>query len=326
MKLILPIAGEGTRLRPHTHTVPKALIQVGGKAIIAHILDEILPSIEIDEVIFIVGRLGEKVKDYIKEHYDIEATYIEQTKHLGLGHAVFLARDRFKRWDPTFIVYGDTIFNASLKEAIREVDGCIGVREVEDPKRFGIVDVENGVIKKLVEKPQKPTSNLAVVGVNYIRNTKLLFTTLEQMIEKGKKTRGEFQLTDAFQLMIEEGARLETFAVDEWYDCGKPETLLLTNRYILKKNGYYEEQKETVILPPVYIHPAAEVRGSVIGPYVSISENARIVSSIIKDSIIGKNAYIDGLVLTSSIIGEQAVCKGTFKHLNVGDSSSVEIT
>lgn len=326
MKLILPIAGEGTRLRPHTHTIPKALIQVGSKPIIAHILDEIHSAIAIEEIIFIVGRLGEKVKNYIKEHYNIKATYIEQTERLGLGHAVFLAKDRFNRWDPTLIVYGDTIFNANLKEAIREVDGCIGVKEVEHPRRFGVAEVEKGVIKRLVEKPQNPASNLALVGVNYIKNTKLLFTSLEWMIKEGKKTKGEFQLTDAFQLMIEEGARLETFMVDEWYDCGKPETLLLTNRHVLEKNSYYEECKETIILPPVYIHPTARVRKSVIGPYVSISENASIVSSIIKDSIIGRNAYIEGLVLTSSIIGEHAVCKGTFKHLNVGDSSSVEVT
>lgn len=326
MKLILPIAGEGTRLRPHTHTIPKALIQVGSKPIIAHILDEIHSAIAIEEIIFIVGRLGEKVKNYIKEHYNIKATYIEQTERLGLGHAVFLAKDRFNRWDPTLIVYGDTIFNTNLKEAIREVDGCIGVKEVEHPRRFGVAEVEKGVIKRLVEKPQNPASNLALVGVNYIKNTKLLFTSLEWMIKEGKKTKGEFQLTDAFQLMIEEGARLETFMVDEWYDCGKPETLLLTNRHVLEKNSYYEEGKETIILPPVYIHPTARVRKSVIGPYVSISENASIVSSIVKDSIIGRNAYIEGLVLTSSIIGEHAVCKGTFKHLNVGDSSSVEVT
>ncbi len=326
MKLILPIAGEGTRLRPHTYTVPKALIQVGGKAIIAHILDGILSSVTIEEVIFIVGRLGEKVENYINKHYNIKATYIEQTERLGLGHAVFLAKDRFKRWDPALIVYGDTIFNVNLKKAIGEVDGCIGVKEVKDPRRFGVAEVKNGVIQRLVEKPQNPASNLAVVGVNYIKNTKLLFALLEQMIKKGKKTKGEFQLTDVFQLMIEEGVRLETFMVDEWYDCGKPETLLLTNRYILEKNGYYEKQKDTVILPPVYIHPTAKVTRSVIGPYVSISENARIISSIIKDSIIGEGAYIEGYVLASSVIGEHAICKGTFKHLNVGDSSSVETT
>jgi len=326
MKLILPIAGEGTRLRPHTYTVPKALIQVGGKAIIAHILDGVLPSVAIEEVIFIVGRLGEKVEDYINKHYDIKTTYIEQTERLGLGHAVLLAKGRFKRWEPALIVYGDTIFNVDLKKAIREVDGCIGVKEVKDPRKFGVAEVKNGVIQGLVEKPQNPASNLALVGVNYIKNTKLLFALLEQMIKNGKKTKGEFQLTDVFQLMIEEGARLETFMVDEWYDCGKPETLLLTNRYILDKNGYYEEQKDTVILPPVYIHPTARVTRSVIGPYVAISENAHIVSSIIKDSIIGEGAYIEGYVLASSVIGEHAICKGTFKHLNVGDSSSVKTT
>jgi glucose-1-phosphate thymidylyltransferase len=325
MKLILPIAGEGTRMRPHTYTVPKALIRVGEKPIIAHILDEIYSSIAVEEVIFITGRLGDKIKDYIKEHYDIKATYIEQTELLGLGHAVYLAKERFERWDPSLIVYGDTIFKANLKEAIREVDGCIGVKEVKDPRRFGVAEVENGVIKRVAEKPQSPASNLAVVGVNYIKNTKLLFTLLEQMIKKGKKTEGEFQLTDAFQLMVEEGARLETFTVNEWYDCGKPETLLLTNRYILERSGYYEEQKETVIIPPVYIHPTARIRNSVIGPYVSIYENACIISSIIKDSIIERHTYIEGLILTSSIIGEHAVCKGTFKHLNVGDSSSVEV-
>ena len=323
MKLILPIAGEGTRLRPHTYTTSKVLIQMGGKPIIAHILDEILSSLEIEEVIFIVGRFKEKVESYIQEHYNVKAVFIEQSRQLGLGHAVYLAKDRFKRWDPTLIVYGDTLFKADLFSAVRESDACIGLKEVDDPRRFGVAEVENGVIKRLVEKPEKPVSRLAVVGVNYIRNTELLFGLLEQMLKAGKKTRDEFQLTDAFQLMIEKGATLETFTVDGWYDCGKPETLLSTNRYILKNNGYYEPQKDTMILAPVYIHPSAKLKACLIGPYVSISENVHIVSSIIKDSIIGKDAYIEGLTLSASIIGEGAICKGSSRQLNVGDLSKL---
>lgn len=325
MKLILPVAGEGTRLRPHTYNLPKVLIPVAGKPMIGHIIDEVLSSIKIEEIIFIVGRFGEKIAEFIEKNYDIKAFYFKQVELLGLAHAVSLSKDRFKMGEPTFIIYGDTLFHANLKDAVRDIDGCIGVKEVEDPRRFGIVELESGFITRLEEKPDNPKTNLATVGVNYIKDTKHLFTAIEQIIRGGKRTKGEFQLTDAFQLMVEDGARLQPFLIDDWFDCGKPETLLNTNRILLEENGNYQEQINTIIIPPVYIHPKASVESSVIGPFVSISKNAHIVSSIITNSIIFEDAYVEGLVLDSSIIGKNVICKGTFKHLNVGDTSNVDL-
>ena len=325
MKLILPVAGEGTRLRPHTYNLPKVLIPVAGKPMIGHIIDEVLSSTKIEEIIFIVGRFGEKIAEFIEENYDLKAFYFKQVELLGLAHAVSLSKDRFKMCEPTFIIYGDTLFHANLKDAIRDIDGCIGVKEVEDPRRFGIVELENGFITRLEEKPDNPKTNLATVGVNYIKATKHLFIAIEQIIRGGKRTKGEFQLTDAFQLMVEDGARLQPFLIDDWFDCGKPETLLTTNRILLEENVSYQEQINTIIIPPVYIHPKANIEGSVIGPFVSISKNAHIVSSIITNSIIFEDAYVEGLVLDSSIIGKNVICKGTFKHLNVGDTSNIDL-
>ncbi len=326
MKLILPVAGEGTRLRPHTYTIPKVMLPVAGKPMIGHILDEVLSMVDIEEIIFIIGRLGKKISEYIEEDYDIKTSYIEQIERLGLAHAVSLAKDRFKKGEPAFIIYGDTIFSASLKDAIRDCDGCIGVKEVEDPRRFGVVELKGDFIARLVEKPEEPKTNLAIAGVNFIRDTGHLFAAIEKNLRDGRKTKGEFQLTDAFQLMIDDGAKFQIFSIDEWYDCGNPEMLLSTNRELLKKNtNSYHEQENTIVIPPVYIHPDARIENSVIGPYVSLSKNARVISSVIRDSLIFEGALIEGLMIESSIVGYNVECKGRFRRLNLGDTSDAEL-
>ena len=236
MKAIIPVAGIGTRLRPHTHTAPKALIQVAGKPILGHILDELKP-IGISEVVLVTGYMGDRVKDYVEEaHNDLDATYVDQEERKGLGHAIYLTADSIDD-EPVLIVLGDTIVTADFSSFVGGERTLIGVKEVDDPSRFGIVEVEDGEVKSLVEKPDVPSSNLAIVGLYYVVNTPLLFECLRRVIDEDIKTKGEYQLTDALILMLERGEKMGTFAVEGWHDCGLPETLLATNRYLLERSG-----------------------------------------------------------------------------------------
>ena len=227
MKAIIPAAGIGSRLRPHTHTLPKALLHVAGKPIIGHILDHLV-ELDVQEAVIVIGAFGDKTKDYVKKNYQLKATFVEQKKRQGLGHSLYLAMQATKP-EPVLIVYGDTIFEGDIAGGIDfSVDGSLGVKEVDDPRRFGTVEVEGGRIVRLVEKPEKPRSNLVIIGVNFINNFQLLQSCLTKIVEEDIKTRGEYQLTDAFQLMIDEGAHLTAFSMKGWFDCGKPETILAT--------------------------------------------------------------------------------------------------
>jgi len=324
MKSIIPVAGVGTRLRPHTHTTPKALLNVAGKPIIGHILDKV-EGIGVEEVILIIGYMGDKVVKYVNENYFFEKiSYVEQKERKGLGHAISLARD-LVGGEPTFIIYGDTIFEGELPNGTSDgVDGKIGVKRVDDPRRFGVVVLSGNRIKRLVEKPKEFVSDLAIVGVNYIRNSELMFKCLQEIIERGITTQGEYQLTDAFQLMLEKGAQLEVFEVDSWFDCGKPETLLITNRHLLSNGHAKVEIPGSVVIHPVFVSRSAEVIGSIIGPYVSIADGARVRGSIIRNSIVGQNSVVDCCLLEGSLIGDNAMMRGSLKRVNVGDSSEID--
>ncbi len=324
MRAIIPVAGFGTRLKPHTLTHPKVLLNVGGKPIISHIVEKLLQE-NITEATFIVGYLGDKIETYITETYpELKADYVEQKELLGLGHAIYQASRTFHE-EEIIIILGDTVFDVDLNQITNLDTSSLGVKEVEDPRRFGVAELENGVVTKLIEKPQNPTTNLALVGLYYIKNSTLLTRSLEELFKKDIKTKGEYQLTDALQVMIEKGERFSTFPVEGWYDCGKPETLLTTNQFILSRNGYNLELDSVVIKQPVYISPTAKITNSVIGPYVSIGDNCEVVESVIKNSIINKNSTVKRMVLTDSIIGADAKVKGSCHKMNVGDSLELEL-
>jgi len=323
MRAVIPVAGFGTRLKPHTYSLPKVLLNVGGKPILGHILDELLGE-NITKATFIIGYLGEIVKKYVSETYpEIEATYVTQGEMLGLGHAIYKAAPTFENED-IFIILGDTVFDVDLKSVFKEKKTSLGVKEVEDPRRFGVALVENNLIKKLIEKPQEPVSNTALVGLYYIANSALLKESLNHIIENNIKTSGEFQLTDALQIMIDRGEEITTFPVDGWYDCGKPETLLSTNKFLLSKDGSNRQIKNVVINDPVFIAENAVVKNSVIGPFTTIAQNCKISDSIIKNSIISPYAKVHTAILENSIIGSSAIIKGTYNKLNAGDSSEIE--
>jgi glucose-1-phosphate thymidylyltransferase len=201
----------------------------------------------------------------------------------------------------------------------------IGVKEVDDPERFGVVVVESGRVVNLVEKPDVPPSNLAIVGLYYIVNGALLFECLNEVLEKNIRTKDEFQLTDALLLMLERGEEMGVFPVEGWHDCGRPETLLETNRFLLRRSGGNGGQLGgSIVLQPVAIDRTAVVEHSVIGPFVSVAAGATIRDSVVRDSILSANSLVERCLLTGSLIGESAVVKGEFQRLNVGDSSEIE--
>jgi glucose-1-phosphate thymidylyltransferase len=323
MKAIIPVAGVGTRLRPHTYTLPKVLLNVAGKPILGHILDA-LQAHEIDEATIIVGYMGDLVEEYVRKHHTLKVNFIYQEERLGLGHSIWIARENILGDEPLLIILGDTIFDVDLSLATNSCFSTLGVKSVEDPRRFGVVEMEKGFISRLIEKPENPTTNLALVGLYFINNPTLLVNCLDEMIEKNIRTRDEFQLTDALQMMIDRGEKFTTFPVEGWYDCGKPETLLSTNRYLLDGMSAPTPIDGTVIIPPAFISSKAHVERSVIGPYTTVAAGAKVVDSVVKDSIISDGATVTASMLEQSIIGNNAIVKGKFSRLNVGDSSEID--
>lgn len=331
MKAIIPVAGLGTRLRPHTYTTPKVLLPVAGKPMLAHILDELL-TLGIKEVTFIVHHFGEEIKSWVCEHYAFQSNFVYQPELRGLGHAISITSEYHRKDKDILIILGDTIFFADLARVLKWKENAIGVKSVEDPRRFGIVELQGEKIIKMTEKADTPPSNLAIVGIYHIVEPSLMFDALEEVIQKGITKKGEIQLTDALQIMLDRGSAFRAFEIEEWLDCGKPETLLDTNRRMLaklfsdEKHALLKERHNSAILiPPVSIHESAQIINSVIGPNVTVCEEARIENSIVQNSIIDKNARIKNILIEGSLIGESADVNGKFYHLNVGDNTEMDI-
>jgi glucose-1-phosphate thymidylyltransferase len=324
MKAIIPVAGVGRRLRPHTHTQPKALMHVAGRPILGHILDELVAA-GIDEVVLVVGHLGEKIEEFVRSRYRFKVHFAEQIEPLGNGHAIYVARQHLDG-DGVLIIMGDTIIKADLPRVLEFKESAIGIHEVSDPRRFGVVEVANGYVRRLVEKPEVPVSNQAIVGVYLIRNPRLLGRCLEQMVTDRRLVRGEYWLADGLQMMVEAGERMQTFQINGWYDCGTPEALLEANRELLAaERPAPDGLLGSVVLPPSYVDPSAQIEGSVIGPFTSIADGAKVTNSVVRDSIVNAGATLDGVLLEHSIIGERASVTGRAARINLGDSSEIEL-
>ena len=323
MRAIIPVAGVGSRLRPHTYTLPKVLLNVAGKPILGHILDTLVEE-GITSVTFIVGYMGDLVEQYVSEQYDLEANFVVQEAREGLGHAIWLAREDL--WDePVPIILGDTIFDVDLGPVLSSDVSALGVRYVDDPRRFGVVETDGDRVVRLVEKPENPKTNLAIVGLYFIQHPKALAEALDELVRNDERTRGEYQLTDALQKMIDGGETFTTFPVDGWFDCGKPETLLETNRHLLSRSIRVVPRDGVLINPPAYIAESAVVRNSVIGPYATIADGASVSNVIISDSIIGERAEVEGVYLKESIVGPDARVNGDARVINIGASSELSI-
>ncbi len=327
MNVIIPLAGFGTRLRPHTYTKPKPLINVAGKPVLGHILDK-LTGLGIDQYVFVVGYLGDQIEEYIAAHYDIDAHYVEQRELLGQAHAIHLAKELVT--GPTLILFVDTLFEADLSglESL-DIDGMAYVKEVDDPRRFGVVVLDDeGTITQFIEKPDTTDNRLVVIGLYYIREIERLMGAIEDLIARDIKTKGEFYLADAFQLMIENGAVMKTSNVDVWLDCGKPETVLETNCYLLEHghdNGVKFEGKDVIVVQPAHIDASARIHNAVIGPYVTIAADCEVKNSIVRNSIVDEGARIEDSLLDGSLVGKNASVQGRFTELNVGDSSAIKL-
>ena len=329
MKAVIPVAGAGKKLRPLTYTQPKPLIPVAGKPIICFIVDALVEE-GIDEFVFIIGYLGEKIKNYILEKYpEITCTFVEQTNRLGSGHAIWLAKDFIDPEEEIVIFFGDTIVDLDLKSVLNSKSSIIGVKKVSDPRSFGVVKCnEKGIVTHLVEKPSIPLSNLALVGFYKIREPRLLFEGIEKNIEENQKTEGEFQLTDGLMRMVDSGVEISTIMVDNWFDCGKKEILLETNNLLLDRKGFRSENlpsyDNSIIIQPVNIGQDCEISNSIIGPHVTIGNNTKLESAIVKSSIIGNYASIKEAVLVNSVIGNDTSITGLRQSLNIGDNTEID--
>lgn len=327
MDVIIPLAGFGTRLRPHTYSKPKPLVSVAGKPVLGHILDKLINESQVDKVVFVVGYLGEQIEHYVKTVYpSLRGEYVEQEELNGQAPAILLARDRVS--GPTLIVFVDTLADADLSRlADEKCDGVIYVKEVEDPRRFGVVQVgADGYIMRFVEKPATMENRLAVIGMYYVRDAERLMAACEELMRRGIKTKNEYFLADAFNIMIEGGAKLRAQEVSVWLDCGTSQTVLETNRYLLQHghdNSGAWRNGACVIVPPVNIHPTAKIINSVIGPHVTIGEGCHIESSVVRESIVEAGAEVVDHVLANSLIGRDAVLHGRPRRFNVGDNSVV---
>lgn len=329
MKAIIPVAGAGTKLRPHTYTQPKALIPLAGKTILSIIIDQ-LEEAGITEFVFVIGYLGEKIQHYVQKKYPhLTCHFVQQNVREGTGHAILLTK-KVVGDDEILIVLGDTICEGNIKELLASPVSQLGLKKVDDPRSFGVAELNDaGDIVRVVEKPQIPKSNLALVGIYKIKETDQLFDCLERNMTEHRRSHDEFQLTDALQCMIEHGVQFTPFKVSNWFDCGRKETLLETNAILLSKYKAPANPilpyENAIIIPPVSIGEGCNIKNSIIGPNVAIGDNTVINYSIVKDSIIGSYSNLYEVVLKSSLIGSDANIRGLSQSLNIGDNTEIDL-
>lgn len=326
LKIVIPMAGLGTRLRPHTWSKPKQLIGLAGKTVLGHVLDTFssLPASQEIELINIVGYLGDQIEAYIREQYpDLTCHYVEQENPMGQSHAIFLARQHLQ--GPMLMVFADTLIETDLSFLSHEpADAVAWVKPVSDPRRFGVAEVgSDGWVKRLVEKPEDKSNNLAVVGFYYFKHSEDLISAIEEQIRQNVQLKGEFFLADAVNIMLQRGLRMRVQQVETWLDAGTSEALLETNHYLLD-NGHdncpeLEVRDSVVIVPPVFIHPSAKLEQCVIGPYTSVGENCYVRSSVIRNSILEEEAQVWDAVLENSLIGRRAQIQRRAARVNAGD-------
>jgi glucose-1-phosphate thymidylyltransferase len=325
MKVIIPLAGKGTRLRPHTHLVPKPMLKIAGKPVMAYILEDLEKLGGVEQVIYVTGHLKEKVEEYARAEFELPAVFVEQKVQDGTAGAVKLAQPYVDQ--DVLIIFVDTIFETDLSVIKNtDADGIIWVKEVEDYQRFGVVVIDQkGNMTKIVEKPDTPISKRANIGLYYIRNWKLLYEGIDYVLTQ-PQNKGEYYLTDAFQYMIDKGAKLKVIDVEGWYDAGKLDTLLETNRIVLEK-GKARRPKSVpagvTIHDPVYIEDNVTLSKATIGPNVSIGAGSTIEGSTLSDTIVGQKTKVKGSRLKNSLIGDDVTIEGLTGELTVTDHSEI---
>lgn len=317
MKAIIPAAGIGERLRPLTLTRPKVLLPVAGKPILGHIYDR-LALTGIRDITVIIGYYGEQVREYSRKNYDFNFTFIEQSERRGLGHAVGLG---LKPDDgPVMIILGDVILELDFLKFGQLTANLIGVIPVDDPRRFGIVEMHKGQVVRLVEKPRTTDSKLAIAGIYLIQDGALLKKAVDHIITNNIKTKNEYQLTDALQIMLKWGESFQVFDIENCLDCGTRKTLLETNAYLLTKKAPQPPMVPgAIIIPPVYLGPGVALQRSIVGPNVHIGKGCQIVNSILSNSIISEGAVLKDVILSESLIGQKSQLIGVIQHIDTAD-------
>jgi glucose-1-phosphate thymidylyltransferase len=322
MQVIIPLAGKGTRLRPHTHLVPKPMLKVAGRPVMDWVMDK-LQGLEVSELIYITGHLKEQVEEYTRANYKYPSRFIEQKVQDGTAGAVNLARPHVK--EPVLIIFVDTVFEADLTLINRtSADGIIWAKEVEDYQRFGVVVTDkDGYMTKIVEKPSTPISKLANIGLYYIKDTAALWRGIDQVLAS-PTNKGEYYLTDAFQHMIEHGRKILTAEVGGWYDCGKLDTLLETNEILLRKgHARRREFPGVTIHDPVLIQDGVTIEKSVIGPNVTLEKGTRVVNSQLSHTIVGQKSTIADSAIHHSMLGDRVTLSRFKGTTTLGDDCEV---
>lgn len=332
LKVVIPMAGLGTRLRPHTWSKPKQLISIAGKVVLDHVLDTLntLPNPDDIILINIVGYLGDQIEAHVREKYPhLTSHFILQENPCGQSHAISLASEYLS--GPMLMIFADTLIETDLSFLAHETAEAVAwVKPVSDPRRFGVAEVgADGWVTRLVEKPQEMDNNLAVVGFYYFARAEDLLAAIRVQMEQNQQFKGEYFLADAVNIMIAQGLKMRTEQVETWLDAGTPEAVLETNRYLLengRSNSVEAARRPGVVInPPVYIHPTAQVEGSIVGPHVSLGANCRVKKSIIQDSILEDGAHVDGAILEQSLIGRKARIKRRAATVNAGDQTEVTL-
>ncbi len=331
LKIVIPMAGFGSRLRPLTWSRPKALLTLADKPVLAHVLDmlQTLPHPDKVELIFIIGYLGEQFEPYMRENYPhLKVHYVEQPEMRGQSHAIYLAKEHLED-GPMLMLFADTLIESDLSFLAEEqAEAVVWVKEVPDPRRFGVaVTDETGRVTRLVEKPQSMDNRQAVVGFYYFAEARRLTAAIEEQMRRGQQLKGEYFLADAVNIMLEDGLHMRVQPVEVWLDAGVPATMLETNAYLLEHghgNSAAAIRPGVTLVPPVYIHPSAQVYASVIGPHVSIGAECRIEGSIVRNSIIEARAQLSNALVQDSLIGLKAQVAGRPRRLILADNSVLE--
>ncbi len=326
MQVIIPLAGKGTRLRPHTHVVPKPLIKVAGRPVMDWVMDR-LEGLDVEELIFITGHLKDKVEAYARERYRIPSRFIEQKVQDGTAGAIHLAQPHVH--GPVMIIFVDTVFDADLSIVTSsQDDGIIWAKEVEDYQRFGVVVTDaQGYMTKIVEKPREPISKLANIGLYYVRSVDQLWRGIEHVLAQ-PSNKGEWYLTDAFQWMIERGARIRTAEVAGWYDCGTVATTLETNRILLDQqrargHGGAGARAGVTVIEPCYIEEGVRLERSTVGPYASIEAGTIVRDSTVTNAIVGRNCRLERVRLDGAMLGDEVVLEGLTGSVSIGSHAEV---
>jgi len=323
VQVIIPLAGKGTRLRPHTHTVPKPLIKVAGRPVMDWVMDR-LEGLDVEELIFITGHLKEQVEAYARSRYPIPSRFIEQRVQDGTAGAIHLARPHVH--GPVMIIFVDTVFDADLAIVKRSADdGIIWAKEVEDYQRFGVVVTDaKGYMTKIVEKPREPISKLANIGLYYVRSVEQMWRGIDHVLGQ-PANKGEWYLTDAFQWMIERGARIRTAEVAGWYDCGTVGTTLETNRILLQKHAQAHGRTgaRPGVVEPCWIEDGVVIERSTVGPFASIEAGTIVRDSTVTNAIVGRNCRLERVRLDGAMLGDEVVLEGLTGAASLGSHAEV---